>query len=275
MVRGQIMPHGRVFEYDDPYNLQATFRAGRYEVFPLANSSFHAELTRVDFEHPWLQRCDTNTGVLIHAATDPARAPIRFLADSNQGPWRQNGCELPPDGISVYSRGAVNHHVSLGPNRWAAMSLTPDDLAAYGDTIAGRELLAPRETYIARPGPQLISRMRSLHAAACHVAKSNPKFLARQAIARSLEEDLIQAMIACLIGERATEPDVHRVQRTVIMSRFKDYVAATQREPVYLREICAALDVSERTLRDCCHDHLGITPTRYLWLRRMHLARRV
>jgi hypothetical protein len=61
----QIMPHGRVFEFDDPYNLQATLRAGNYEVLPLARGKFRAELTRIDFEHLWLQRCDTSANVLL------------------------------------------------------------------------------------------------------------------------------------------------------------------------------------------------------------------
>ena len=148
------MSYGRVFEFDDPYRLQATLRAGSYEVFPLGKGHFHAELTRVDFEHLWLQRCDSSANVLLHTANDPARAPMTFLAVPDQGPWQQNGGELPPDGIAVYRRGAVNHHLSREPNRWASMSLTPDALAAYGDAIAGRELTAPRETYIARPGPR-------------------------------------------------------------------------------------------------------------------------
>ena len=79
------MPHGRVFEFDDPYNLQATLRAGNYEVLPLGKGPFHAELTRVDFEHLWLQRCETSANVLLHTANDPARAPMTFLAVPDQG----------------------------------------------------------------------------------------------------------------------------------------------------------------------------------------------
>jgi transcriptional regulator GlxA family with amidase domain len=41
-----------------------------------------------------------------------------------------------------------------------------------------------------------------------------------------------------------------------------------------LTEICASIEVSERTLRACCEEHLGMGPIRYLTLRRMHLARR-
>ena len=43
---------------------------------------------------------------------------------------------------------------------------------------------------------------------------------------------------------------------------------------MYLGEICATIGVSERTLRVCCEEHLGMGPIRYLWLRRIHLARR-
>src|SRR5262245_13134152 len=129
------MPQGRVFEFDDPYKLQATLRAGTYEVFPLAKGSFHAELTRIDFDHLWMQRCDSSANVLLHTANDPARAPMTFLADPDQGPWQQNGSDLPSDGVAVYNRGAVNHHLSRAPNRWASMSLTPADLAAYGHEI--------------------------------------------------------------------------------------------------------------------------------------------
>jgi AraC-like DNA-binding protein len=269
------MPHGNVFEFDDPYNLQATLsRGGNYEVLPLGKGSLHAEYTRVDFEHLWLQRCDSSESVLLHIANDPARAPITFLADPDQGPWQQNGGDLPPDGIAVYRRGADNHHLTREASRWASMSLTPDALAVHGGAIAGRELTVPRETYIARPEPQLMARLRSLHAAACHLAKSNPEVLACRATARSLEEDLVHAMVACLTAGLPAASNSRRTQRARVMSRFEDYLADKPCEPLYLSEICGAIGVSERTLRDCCQDHLAMGPHRYLWLRRMHLARR-
>jgi transcriptional regulator GlxA family with amidase domain len=38
-------------------------------------------------------------------------------------------------------------------------------------------------------------------------------------------------------------------------------------------ELCAAIGVSERTLRVCCAELLGMSPTRYLLLRRLNMAR--
>ena len=43
---------------------------------------------------------------------------------------------------------------------------------------------------------------------------------------------------------------------------------------MYLADICRAVGASERTLRASCEERLGMGPIRYLWLRRMHLARR-
>jgi transcriptional regulator GlxA family with amidase domain len=59
-----------------------------------------------------------------------------------------------------------------------------------------------------------------------------------------------------------------------VIARFEELLAANHEQPLYLAEICAATGVSERTLRVCCQQHLGMGPVHYLWLRRMHLARR-
>jgi AraC-like DNA-binding protein len=59
------------------------------------------------------------------------------------------------------------------------------------------------------------------------------------------------------------------------MRRFRRIVEEKPKEPLYyIPEICKAIRVSERKLRVCCQEHLGMSPKPYLLLRRMHLARR-
>jgi AraC-like DNA-binding protein len=70
------------------------------------------------------------------------------------------------------------------------------------------------------------------------------------------------------------EPRPRGVHQFEIIARFEDFVSAKQYRPVYLAEICAAIGVSERTLRVCCQQQLGMAPIHYLWQRRMCLARR-
>ena len=55
--------------------------------------------------------------------------------------------------------------------------------------------------------------------------------------------------------------------------RFLEYMNEHPNRPLYLAEICAALCVAERTLRNACETHLGMGPIRYLTLYRMHQVR--
>jgi len=58
------------------------------------------------------------------------------------------------------------------------------------------------------------------------------------------------------------------------MQRFEQMIEAHREEPLYLTDVCAAVGVSDQSLRLYCQELLGMGPQRYLWLRRMHQARR-
>jgi len=58
------------------------------------------------------------------------------------------------------------------------------------------------------------------------------------------------------------------------MRRLENFLEANPDRTLHLTDLCAAAAASDRTLRILCQEHLGMSPTRYLWLRRMHLARR-
>ena len=58
------------------------------------------------------------------------------------------------------------------------------------------------------------------------------------------------------------------------MRRLAEFLPANSEGSLYMAEVCAAARVSYPTLRACCQEHRGMSLKRYLWLRRMHLARR-
>jgi AraC-like DNA-binding protein len=93
-------------------------------------------------------------------------------------------------------------------------------------------------------------------------------------VLRSLEHSLTVAMVACLLGGIDQNRHYGRLRHQQIMLRFKDWLDANSTRPVYLQEVCTALNISAPTLRRCCEEHLGMSPMQYLWLRRMNLARR-
>ena len=68
----------------------------------------------------------------------------------------------------------------------------------------------------------------------------------------------------------ATGADRH----STTVARFEAFLEAHPDKTFYLAEICAAIGVEPRTLRNVCHAHFGMSPMRYLRLWRMQLVRR-
>jgi AraC-like DNA-binding protein len=60
-----------------------------------------------------------------------------------------------------------------------------------------------------------------------------------------------------------------------VMQRFERFLNDNPGRPIYINEVCAAVGVSARTLSLRCSERLGMSPHRYLFLRRMHQVRRV
>jgi AraC-like DNA-binding protein len=106
------------------------------------------------------------------------------------------------------------------------------------------------------------------------LAEDAPSVLAHPEAARGLEQALIDAMVACIRTGDAGEDRAARRQHTRIMRRFHREIEDNLEQVLFIPDLCAALGVSERTLRACCEESLGTSPHRYLVLRRMHLARK-
>src|SRR5262249_20649360 len=124
------------------------------------------------------------------------------------------------------------------------------------------------------PGLRKSGRLSaSRYSEAARLAKTGPDALAHPKVARALEEALVHAMIQCLTEGTVIKTDSAKRHHTAIIAKLEEFLAANGTHPLYLTEICTATGVSESTLRRCCYEHLGMGPVRYLWLRRMHLAR--
>ncbi len=268
------MPSSQVFAFADPIEYEAEIRAADVTVVPTARGDFHAELTRIDFHRLWMQRFSESAPVVKYSAIHRQRSVIVFLAGSDQPPIHHGRIDLSSDNIVVYGSGAEIHHRTTAPCRWGSMSLTPDDLAKTSYALLSRELSAPADTHRIRTDPSLLAHLRRLHAAAGELAAIAPEVLTHPEASRSLEEALTRTMIRCLTEGEPLEADRRFRNHLAVMARMEDFLAAHSSRPLYLSEICAATSASENTLLICCSEHLGMGPVRYLWLRRMHLARR-
>ena len=73
--------------------------------------------------------------------------------------------------------------------------------------------------------------------------------------------------------EEADQYSISNRHHRIALARLEQLLAEKANTQLHLAEICGAIGVPERTLRVSCQKQLGMGPIRYLWLRRMHLAR--
>jgi AraC-like DNA-binding protein len=264
--------HASTSAHTDPQSYQAEIRAAHVEVFPTTKGNFRAELTQIDLPKLWLQRGRENLPRITRALVSVERAPIFFLASANEPAIQHSGIVLGPGEIMVYRSGAEHHHQTSASCKWASMSLAPRDLISAGRTFVARDLTAVLVTKKFRPPPAIMARLLKLHATAVHRANIEPDIFEQPEVVRSLEHDLTHTMLRCLTESMPvkTGSGTH----LAVMAKLEEFLAEHCDRPVYLSEICSATHTSERTLRVYCQEHLGMGPIRYLWLRRIYLARR-
>jgi AraC-like DNA-binding protein len=259
--------------FTDPDDYAAAIRATTSEATITGRGYFTAKRVRIDLHRLWMQRFSDNLPRIIHTAHMTGRAIISFRTEP--GPCLlAGGLEMLPTNLIQHSQADSYHQRSSGFACFGAISLPIEDIASVGAAIAGCDLTPPRDALIVRTGTSAMERLLRLHAAVGRLAEETPEIIAHSEAARGLEETLIEALVGCFRSGEAREDRSAQRQHSLIMRRFHRAVEENSDQPLYIPELCAAIGVSDRTLRNCCQEQLGMSPKRYLTLRRMHFARR-
>jgi AraC-like DNA-binding protein len=262
------------FTCDDPTVYQAAIRGGQVDFSVTAKGSFSAKLVHVDLDTVWLQYGYENLPRVSHSVVSQKQAGVIFNADPSEAGAYYCGIEVTSNAMFACGAGSPLHIRTSKPHSWAGMALTPENLSAASRALVGRELTKMSVIRVVRPHPARMTRLARLHAAARRLAEAAPDTLAHPEVSNALDHELTHALVTCLADEEPTKVGSGWRHHTAVIERFEQALAANSGEPLYLAEICAVVGASERVLRLSCEEHLGMGPIRYLWLRRMHLARR-
>jgi AraC-like DNA-binding protein len=268
------MPSSATRRFTDPDRYFAGIRKLQIDGVVTKRGEFRAESTRIDLHRLWMHRFDESLPRIMRITPSGKRVLILFATDPYQPKMQVSGIETSQDQIAMFGLHWPYYLRSSAACGWGTMSLAPEDLAAASEAIIGRPVTPPSFPRLTDPPAPVVSRLLQLHEAAGHLAKIAPDILAKPEVARAIEEALVEAMILCLTeGHSDDVRNVHR-HRAAVMRRLEEVLTSTPDRPLYMPQLCATVGASYTTLRDCCQEYLGMSPRRYLWLRRMHLARR-
>jgi AraC-like DNA-binding protein len=242
----------------------------RIDLLVTSPGAFNARLTWATLHHLQLLNSEEDLPRIAYVSLAPMPVFVGF-ATRRDPPMLWGGVELQTGDIIFHSRGERFHQRTTGPCGWSLVGLGPEDLEKYG-VLSGKPLSAPATARILRPAARDAARLRRLHAQACRLAETRPKVLAHPEVARAIEQGLIHAMVTCLAA-RTRDDGLGRRHHARIMVRFEEVLADHPNQPLHMPGLCALIGVSERTLRSCCTEYLGISPSRYVFLRRLKSVR--
>jgi AraC-like DNA-binding protein len=262
------MPSSAIRTFTDPDMYFAGIRNRQIDGVITKRGEFRAESTRIDLHCLWMHRIDESLPRIMRITPSGKRSLILFATDPYQPEMQVSGIEISEAQIAMFGLDWPYYLRSSAACGWGTMSLMPEDLAAISEAIIGRPLTPPsfpRWT---------TARLLQLHEAAGHRATTAPDILAKAEVAQAIEEALLQVMVLSMSeGHLDAVRNVHR-HRARVMRRLEEVLTSTPDRPLYMPQLCATVGASYTMLRGCCQDYLGMSPKRYLWLRRMHLVRR-
>jgi AraC family ethanolamine operon transcriptional activator len=267
------MPSSAVRTFSDPDQYAASIRQGTVDLTITERGQFKAKLVRIDLCHLWMQRLRLNLSQISQVDGWGGRSILVFRTQPRPSlSW--GAMALRPTEMLRLSAGQSFYQRSSGAASFAGMSVPLEEMAALGTMLGGCDPAPPRDHLAVTPSTDAMAKLQRLHAAIGCLAEEAPEIIANPDAAYGLEQALLEAMVGCLGSSEVGEDRVAQRQHELIMRRFRRVVEENPDQPLYIPELCKAIGVSERTLRVCCQEQLGVGPKRYLLFRRLHLARR-
>jgi AraC-like DNA-binding protein len=260
------MPQSVTSVFSEPEDFQAALHEdGVLGVLITRRGRFRARLTQITLHSLRLLAAEEHLPRIAFVAV-PADAVLVLLPIGGGSSPIWGGMAMRAGEIITIGPDQRVHARTDGPCCWGTIRLPAQDLARYGRALSGAGFAVPQFVARWQPPPADRRELRQLHQAAIRAAEIRAGLLADGEAAHGLEQQLIHALVDCLSAGPLDER--HRD----VLARFEGVL---EMQP-FLRvaEICAALGVSDRMLRKCCEEHLGVSPSRYLGLRRMQQVHR-
>jgi AraC-like DNA-binding protein len=269
MHLGVRMYSSKIVDATDPDLFAASIRpVGDFSI--TERGPFKARSVLFNLGRVYAQRAHESLARIKHSVL--LRCGVLFLTEPGPSMF-MNGAEIGIDQIAMVNPGDNYTSRLSGATHWGAISLTEEDMddlsiagTGYIDHTGGATVFTPPAAALAR--------LRSLHTHMDRLAATAPELLIHTERAHDLEDSLIEAMRATLSSQDWGSNTVGRRRHQIVIDRFRSILEACGDMPLGLAEISQEIGVSGRTLRSACQEQLGVSPKKYIMLRRLRAVRR-
>ena len=265
------MADGGTITFTDPDGYAAAIGDARLNLTITGAGEFKTQLTWLQLPHLKIYRCCESLSRIGYISLSPKLTFLSFPI--NAMPTIFSGSSVQIGDIIFHSPSERVHQRFNGGCQWGLIALSAQHFADCSKALLGRSLVSPGTSKVVHPSRTEIVRFRRLFRQACHLAEAKRKIAELPEVARALEQDMLHAIIHCLAGGVSGETLKAKCHHAAVMARFEEALSKLADERPGISRLCAEIGVAERTLRMCCAEFLGISPTRYLLLQRLNKAR--
>jgi AraC-like DNA-binding protein len=257
--------------FSDPQRHLAHFAGANIDFCFTGPGQFTARQTQAQLPRIWL--IDT-AEVLPRIArlSLPAHRTLALFATDTDPKQFCDGVKMGPwDVMLLHGCDGTVHHRTQGPGNWGLIAVDQAAFIAHCRALSGSNAALPRRRAVLRPTWSAAARLRQLHGKICDLAATAPSIMSHSEATRALENEVLHALVNCLAG---SGDHVSGLRRHVdIIDAFEQVLTLRLSEPLTVAGMSAEIGVPERTLRACCLEILGMSPSRYLRLRRLNMVR--
>jgi AraC family ethanolamine operon transcriptional activator len=252
-------------KFRDPHEAAAALPGISMEVALVDRPTAGSRLVELDLRHVLLLRCEAGGPLSATGVVDQNVVSFSLPPAGESFSWTVNGRATSRDEMTILGPGAVYTFFTPAAMSWIAMRIDEEFFrrryhAAFGSRfeIADVQLLSC--------GPVEARRLRAEHARALTLLE-DPAARCDPARLHQVEERIISALLQAL-GSRRGQAHSH-----ALTTRLLELLKVEPDSPLDLGRLCAELGTSDRTLRRTFRRLLGVSPARYLRMRRLHQAR--
>lgn len=242
-----------------------------YDFVPIDTGEIVADFERVDLGPVVVQRGD---GQLPHYAMRVSiPRPTMFFLAGPSGDVVWQGQHVDRDLLFSFDAGSEMVGNNRGGIAFASLIWEPGVLERRAEELGLSLHPSGREGPASKPDPAAMHALRVVVGRALEVARSDSQRLEEPEVREALGDAIATAAVRALdpAPERRSIAAVSHLR--AVRAAF-EVLEARAGDPIYLAELCQAARVSERTLRNAFQHLYGVSPIRYLVLRRMELVRR-
>jgi AraC-like DNA-binding protein len=257
--------------FNDPDQYQASVRGGDSLYSLLSRGEFRADLTSAEIGRLKLQRGRESLSRLAAWGTPANQIGVVLWPPRKDQLPVVRGAQIRPGEVLVFGQNKQSYHRTFGANEFITLMLNAADFAEAAHAWSGNELDVT-SVKVLQPPKEALVRLIALAQSVIRIMDTMPVVFSSAEVTRALEQSLLQSTLMCLQQGESRKEGIPRPSNATLAKRLEEIIEANLDRPLHLPELCRMAGLPERALRKLFQEQMGIPPSRFLAVRRLHLA---